>query len=294
MTGQLHESASASATGPGRSDAGAVRLGQRDIDGLIICAEHYSISDDIIAAALARFADQYLLGHDRAAMLEIQLTAGTAELAAQRDRQAATLRKKLAKIETAQKGVITQIEQLGDDTSPGKRALRDRITEQYVQCHTEHAALTAELKALTTSTPDDAGTADPALLDELPYAPGLLSEAPPAIRQAIYAAFDIHCLYCHDQDQVTVWATITSTTPGIIRALINDPRTGTEASAALPADLFADLTNAAIAPETADEAPVPAGTSAAGRGAGAEGGGRQGAADHAGLGVLGAPVERLQ
>jgi len=156
-------------------------------------------------------------------MLEVQLPAGTAEVAAQRDRQAAALRKKLAKIETAQKGLITQIEQLGDDTSPGKRALRDRIAEQYEQRHTEHAALTAELQALTTPAPDDADAGDPSLLGELPYAPGLLSEAPAAIRQAIYAAFDINCLYRHDQDQVTIWATITSTTPGIIQALINDP-----------------------------------------------------------------------
>jgi hypothetical protein len=211
-----------------------------------------SISDETIADALARFADQYLLGHDRAAMLETQLPAGTAELAAQRDRQAAALRKKLAKTETAQKGLITQIEQLGDDTSPGKRALRDRITEQYGQRHAEHAALTAELQALTTPSPGDAGTADPALLDELPYAPGLLNQAPAAIRQAIYAAFDIHCLYRHDQDQATIWATITSTTPGIIQALINDPRTGTDAAATLPPDLFADLMNAAIATRTAD------------------------------------------
>jgi hypothetical protein len=46
------------------------------------------------------------------------------------------------------------------------------------------------------------------------------AQCPPAIRQASYAAFDINCLYRHDQDQVT----ITSTTPGIIQALINDPR----------------------------------------------------------------------
>lgn len=136
-----------------------------------------SISDEIIAAALARFADQYLLGHDRAAMLEIQLPAGAAEVAAQRDRRAAALCKKLAKIETA------QIEQLGDDTSPGKRALRDRTSEQNEQRHSEHAALTAELDILTTPASDDADAGDPSLLDELPYAPGLLSQAPSASGQ---------------------------------------------------------------------------------------------------------------
>jgi hypothetical protein len=38
-----------------------------------------SVNDEVIAAALARFADQYLLGYDRAAMLKVQLPADTAE-----------------------------------------------------------------------------------------------------------------------------------------------------------------------------------------------------------------------
>ena len=50
MTGQLHEAAPAAA--PHRSDAGAVRLGQRDIDGLILCAEHFGAPYDLLAAAL--------------------------------------------------------------------------------------------------------------------------------------------------------------------------------------------------------------------------------------------------
>jgi site-specific DNA recombinase len=208
--------------------------------------ERTSISDEIIAAALARFADQYLLGHDRAAMLQVQLPAGTAELTEQHDRQAAAIRKQLAKIETAQNGIVTQIERLGDNTSRAAQSMRDRLFTQYEQRHDQHAALTAELEALTTPAPDQ-DTADPSLLDELPYAPGLLNDAPPAIRQAIYAAFDIHCLYRHDQGQATIWGTITSTTPGIIQALINDPRTGTSTAATTPpADLFADLMTAAI------------------------------------------------
>ena len=52
MTGQLHEAAPATAAAPHRSDAGAVRLGQRDIDGLILCAEHFGAPYDLLAAAL--------------------------------------------------------------------------------------------------------------------------------------------------------------------------------------------------------------------------------------------------
>src|SRR5690348_1260380 len=185
--------------------------------------ERTSVSDEIIAAAIARFADQHLLGHDRAAMLETQLPAGDAELAEQRDRQAAALRKQLAKIETAQNGLLAQAERLGDDTRPAAQAMRDRIYAQYTQRHDQHTALSAELDALTTPAPGDPDAADPSLLDELPYAPGLLNEAPAAIRQAIYAAFDIHCLYRQDQGQVTIWATSPAPPPASSRPCSTTP-----------------------------------------------------------------------
>ena len=131
--------------------------------------------------------------------------------------------------------------------------MRDRIREQFTERYNEHTAAQAELDALTA----DAAPAvnDPALLDELPYAPGLLNDAPDTIREALYAAFDIQCLYRQDAGQVTIWATITDTTPGIITALTADPRTDTDTAASTPAPaLFADLQAAAITPETADKA----------------------------------------
>ena len=60
-----------------------------------------SVNEEITTAALAQFMDIYLLGHDRAAMLQVQLPAGAAEQAKRRDRQAEALRQKLARIETA-------------------------------------------------------------------------------------------------------------------------------------------------------------------------------------------------
>ena len=43
---------SRTATEDRRADAGSVRLGQRDIDGLILCAEHGGTPYDLLAAAL--------------------------------------------------------------------------------------------------------------------------------------------------------------------------------------------------------------------------------------------------
>jgi hypothetical protein len=67
---------------------------------------------------------------------------------------------------------------------------------------------------------------DPGLIEELPYAPELLAGAPAELRARIYAAFQVHALYRAQQHQATITATITDQTPGIIAALISDPRTG--------------------------------------------------------------------
>jgi hypothetical protein len=51
MPGPLHDTVPAPGTAR-RADAGVVRLGQRDIDGLILLAEHYAAPYDLLAAAL--------------------------------------------------------------------------------------------------------------------------------------------------------------------------------------------------------------------------------------------------
>jgi hypothetical protein len=50
MPGPLRDTVT---TTPRRADYGQVRLGRRDIDGLILCAEHYGAPYDLLAAALA-------------------------------------------------------------------------------------------------------------------------------------------------------------------------------------------------------------------------------------------------
>jgi hypothetical protein len=110
-------------------------------------------------------------------------------------------------------------EQLGEDTSPAANAYRDRLREQFTERFNEHAAVQAEL------------------------------DAPIALREKLYAAFDIHCLFRQEANQATVWATITDTTPAIINALLTDPRTDT--AAPVP---YADLQAAAI---TAENAHIP-------------------------------------
>jgi hypothetical protein len=51
MAGPLHDTIGATVAAR-RSDAGTVRLGRRDIDGLILCAEQYGAPYDLLAAVL--------------------------------------------------------------------------------------------------------------------------------------------------------------------------------------------------------------------------------------------------
>ena len=52
--------------------------------------------------------------------------------------------------------------------------------------------------------------------------------------EALLTAFDIQALYRHDQDQVTIWATLTEDTPRTIAALLDDPRTDSDTGTAAP------------------------------------------------------------
>jgi hypothetical protein len=52
MTAQAHQTTTTTDRPARRADAGAVRLSQRDIDGLLLCGEHYGAPYDLLAAAL--------------------------------------------------------------------------------------------------------------------------------------------------------------------------------------------------------------------------------------------------
>jgi site-specific DNA recombinase len=163
-----------------------------------------------------------LLRHDRAATLATAIPA-TADAAATRTAaHAEKLRRRIRQADTAINALMTQLEQLGTDTTPAANAYRDRIRDQFTARYDDKTAAQTELDTLTAAQPP---ATDPALLDELPYAPALLNQAPADLRARIYAAFQIHALYRAEPHQATITATITDHTPAIIAALLNDPRT---------------------------------------------------------------------
>jgi site-specific DNA recombinase len=183
---------------------------------------HVSIREDTLIGALAGFFDQYIFGHDRAALLAAQLPATTAGHAEAQARKIARLTTQLARIDAAERGLISELEAPADPRDPAAAAYRARIRARYAELYAERTSTETDLAALqAAATPDN----DPTLLDELPFAAGILPCAPDRIKQALLTAFDINALYNKDDNQVTIWATITSDIPRTIAALLSDPRT---------------------------------------------------------------------
>jgi len=180
---------------------------------------HALLADKLLTKIIAGVLDQRVFGADRAAMLTAQLPATAAEKTADRDRQAAALRRQLKKIETSQAALMTELEETGAD--PAAACYRQRIRDRYRERAAERAAAEQQLAELDTQTAAD----DPALLAAIPRAAGRFTTAPPEVREALYTALDVQILYRSDQNQMTIWVTITDATPQAIQDLLDDPRT---------------------------------------------------------------------
>ena len=159
-----------------------------------------------------------IFGPGRAALLAAQLPATDADAAAQRDTQAAALKARIRRIETAQNSQILELEDLpADPADTASAAMRARIRARFADLHHEREQIETQLATLAKTTP---AAADPALLDELPLAGDILPGLPPALKARLFAAFDLEILWNKPAGQATVFAEITENTlqaiPGII------------------------------------------------------------------------------
>jgi len=181
-----------------------------------------SLREDALLEALSQFFDQYVFGPDRAALLATQLPATATAHAEQQARQQAHLTTELARIDAAERGLITELEAPADPADPATVAYRARIRARYAELYAERTRTETALAALHAATP--AGT-DPALLDQLPTIARALADAPDKTKAALIAAFNINALYNREDHQVTIRASLTQDTPRTIAALLTDPRT---------------------------------------------------------------------
>src|ERR1039457_5305888 len=167
-----------------------------------------------------RFFAHRVFGPERRALLTAQLPATEAAAAPHRATQPPALIKELARIDVAQRNQILQIDGLSPDPADkGAQAMRARCSQRFTELHAEREAIETQINALD-STPARDDHAE--LLDAIPLLSGNLSRLPERIQAALFQAFDLQLLYRKDMHQVTIWVTITDSTPHAAAAIIND------------------------------------------------------------------------
>jgi site-specific DNA recombinase len=180
-----------------------------------------SIRQDILLTLIREFFHERVFGPERRKLLASQIPATEAQAAAQADRKGTALRKDLARIDLAQRSQILQIESLSADPADrAAKAMRTRCNERFAELHAERETTENQLADLDTAAPAYGGNAD--LLDPLPLIAGIIDQIPARLQAALYQAFDIQCLYRKDKNQVSIYATITTSTPRAVAAILAD------------------------------------------------------------------------
>jgi hypothetical protein len=181
------------------------------------------VREEALMAAITRFFTERVFGPGRAAMLDATLPRTAAAQAARDAARANTLRKKLAKIDTAETALISELESTPEGMPEAAvAAYRQRLRTRFTELYTQRSTLQGQLDTL--STPSDEPASDPALLDELPLLGDIITNAPGTLIERLLAIFDVNAVYNRDKHQLTIHATITNATPQALRDLLLDPR----------------------------------------------------------------------
>jgi hypothetical protein len=138
-----------------------------------------SVREDLLVEMVRRFFATHVFGADRATHLARQLPAGAAEEAAQRDKQATRLRKRLKQIDATEDAHIREVQALSglDPNSPAVTALRTRHLKRFIELEAERDDINGKIAALAKQATQTTG-GDPALLDRLPMLGDLLAKPP--------------------------------------------------------------------------------------------------------------------
>jgi hypothetical protein len=171
---------------------------------------------------VAAFCDAYLFGPHRARHLAKLMPATAATATARRDKKITALNTRLRQIDAAEDAHAREIEQLAREADPTGRAvtaLRKRILARFNELEEERDTITEQLADLTRHQEET--SQDPALLDALPRLdPATLAQAPTRLLAQLYQALDLQLLYNKEDDQVTIHAVLTGTTPDDVAAIL--------------------------------------------------------------------------
>jgi len=211
-----------------------------------------SIREEPLIDLIRQFFNDRIFGPDRAALLASQIPATSADASQRRQNETARLAQRLRHIDAAEDAHAREIEALTHaDASPAAiTALRTRLIQRFTELETERADISTQLAALTADAGQDQ---HPELLGNLPMIAGALGDdAPLAFEQRLYDAFSIELLYKHGMHQVTLFATITDSTPDALAAIIalSENPDGTTTLTPRDHQLFSDLTQRPMRPQS--------------------------------------------
>jgi hypothetical protein len=176
------------------------------------------VREDDLLTVIREFFATRVFGPDRAAMLSERLPATAAEDTGRREQETARLHKRLRKIDAAENAHAREIENLASlpQNSPAITALRSRIIERFGELEAERTQINERVAALDRAT----GQRDePGLLDALPLG-DILTGAPTSLQARLFAAFGLELIYNKEDHQVSIYATITPSTPAALAAII--------------------------------------------------------------------------
>jgi hypothetical protein len=184
-----------------------------------------SVREDVLIERARQFFATHIFGPDRATLLAGQLPATAAEDAARRAKDAGRLRKRLKRIDAIEDAHIREVQALAglDPHAPAVEAMRSRHLRAFAELETERDQIKDKLTALAKHTDEHGG--DPALLDDLPILGDVLDDLPDKIKAKLFEAVDLNMLYSKTKNQVTCFATITTSTPAALAAIIASSET---------------------------------------------------------------------
>jgi hypothetical protein len=185
-----------------------------------------SVREDVLTEQIRQFFAARIFGPDRATLLARQLPAGAAQDAARREKQTARLRKRLTQIDATEDAHVREVQALTgmDPHSAAVTAMRTRHLKRFTELEAEREDIGRTLAALARQATQETG-GDPGLLDRVPMLGDILERAPDRLKQKLIDAFDIQALYNKAGNQITLWATITPSTPAALAAIIADSET---------------------------------------------------------------------
>ena len=191
------------------------------------------VREDLLQAETLRGLAAYALAPGREQRLAQLIPSTATAKKEQHDRQAAALHKRLKRIMTTQDNLMRELRGSFDMPDHAGEEYRRRIRADYATLDAAHQDITAQLAELAA---DPAPGNDLDLVTLLPEVAADLDELPADLQAELLAVFDIQIAWNAPMRQATIHATITDTTPGIVKALLaratdsHAPATSTAAS----------------------------------------------------------------